>query len=32
VVDVRTGLQADALRQAIVDHLRYSIRRSASPS
>jgi starch phosphorylase len=30
VVDVRTGLQADALRQAIVDHLRYSIGRPAS--
>ena len=30
VVDVRTGLQADALRQAILDHLRYSIARPAS--
>jgi starch phosphorylase len=30
VVDVRTGLEADALRQAIVDHLRYSIGRPAS--
>jgi starch phosphorylase len=30
VVDVRTGLQADALRQAILDHLRYSIGRPAS--
>lgn len=30
VVDVRTGLQADALRQAIVDHLRYSVGRPAS--
>src|SRR6201993_5232610 len=29
-VDVRTGLQADALRQAILDHLRYSIGRPAS--
>jgi glycogen phosphorylase len=27
VVDVRTGLQADALRQAVLDHLRYSIGR-----
>jgi starch phosphorylase len=30
VVDVRTGLQADGLRQAILDHLRYSIGRPAS--
>jgi len=30
VADVRTGLQADALQQAILDHLRYSIGRSAS--
>src|ERR1700730_16473255 len=30
VVDVRTGLQADALRQAILDHLCYSIGRPAS--
>jgi glycogen phosphorylase len=30
VVDVRTGLQADALRQAISDHLRYSIGRATS--
>src|SRR6516162_8407620 len=30
VVDVRTGLQADALRQAILDHLRYSVGRPAS--
>ena len=30
VVDVRTGLQADALRQAILDHLRYSIGRPAA--
>jgi starch phosphorylase len=30
VVDVRTGLQADALQQAITDHLRYSIGRHAS--
>jgi starch phosphorylase len=30
VVNVRTGLQADALRQAILDHLRYSIGRPAS--
>ncbi|GAB4916379.1 alpha-1,4 glucan phosphorylase [Mycobacterium kiyosense] len=30
VVDVRTGLQADALQQAILDHLRYSIGRPAS--
>src|SRR5262245_21287125 len=30
VVDIRTGLQADALRQAILDHLRYSIGRPAS--
>jgi glycogen phosphorylase len=29
-VDVRTGLQADALRQAILDHLRYSVGRPAS--
>src|SRR6201988_1710676 len=29
-VDVRTGLQADALRQAILDHLHYSIGRPAS--
>jgi glycogen phosphorylase len=29
-VDVRTGLQADALRQAILDHLLYSIGRPAS--
>src|SRR6201987_2044850 len=28
--DVGTGLQADALRQAILDHLRYSIGRPAS--
>lgn len=27
VEDVRTGLQADALQQAITDHLRYSIGR-----
>jgi glycogen phosphorylase len=30
VVDVRTGLQADALQQAITDHLRYSIGRHSS--
>src|SRR6516165_1724666 len=30
VVDVRTGLQADALPQAILDHLRYSVGRPAS--
>ena len=30
MVDVRTGLQADALQQAITDHLRYSIGRHAS--
>jgi glycogen phosphorylase len=30
VVDVRTGLAADALRQAISDHLRYSIGRATS--
>src|SRR5262245_14056996 len=30
VVDVRTGLQADTLRQAILDHLRYSIGRPAA--
>ncbi|MDT5303801.1 MAG: glycogen phosphorylase [Mycobacterium sp.] len=30
VMDVRTGLQADALQQAITDHLRYSIGRHAS--
>jgi glycogen phosphorylase len=30
VVDVRTGLQADDLQQAITDHLRYSIGRPAS--
>jgi Carbohydrate phosphorylase len=30
VVDVRTGLQADALQQAITDHLRYSMGRHAS--
>jgi glycogen phosphorylase len=30
VVEVRTGLQADALQQAILDHLRYSIGRPAS--
>jgi glycogen phosphorylase len=30
VVGVRTGLQADALQQAILDHLRYSIGRPAS--
>ncbi|MCV7301277.1 glycogen/starch/alpha-glucan phosphorylase [Mycobacterium barrassiae] len=30
MVDVRTGLQADALQQAITDHLRYSIGRPAS--
>src|SRR5262249_27248729 len=30
VVDVRTGLQADTLRQAISDHLRYSIGRPAA--
>src|SRR5262245_2580569 len=29
VVDVRTGLQADALRQAIADHLLYSVGRPA---
>jgi glycogen phosphorylase len=29
-VDVRTGLQADTLRQAISDHLRYSIGRPAA--
>jgi glycogen phosphorylase len=29
-VDVRTGLQADTLRQAISDHLRYSIGRPAT--
>jgi starch phosphorylase len=29
-VDVRTGLHADALRQAITDHLRYSIGRPAA--
>ncbi len=29
-VDVRTGLQTDALRQAILDHLRYSVGRPAS--
>jgi starch phosphorylase len=30
VVDVRTGLQADTLRQAISDHLQYSIGRPAA--
>src|SRR6201994_4260855 len=30
LVNVRTGLEADALRQAILDHLRYSIGRPAS--
>ena len=30
VVDVRTGLRADALQQAVLDHLRYSIGRPAS--
>jgi glycogen phosphorylase len=30
VVDVRTGLQADTLRHAISDHLRYSIGRPAA--
>src|ERR1700757_4914952 len=30
VVDVRTGLEADALRQAILDHLCYSVGRPAS--
>ena len=28
--DVRTGLHADALRQAVTDHLRYSIGRPAA--
>jgi hypothetical protein len=30
VVDVRTGLQADTLRLAISDHLRYSVGRPAA--
>jgi glycogen phosphorylase len=30
LVDVRTGLRADALQQAVLDHLRYSIGRPAS--
>jgi starch phosphorylase len=30
VEDVRTGLHADALRQAVTDHLRYSIGRPAA--